>query len=134
MCLISIWKTDACRILVSIKIKENTNIKWANCLNISEYSAYDRNNQLWFSINKIVLKKIQNLPDNSLWWSLFLIKVQGKEPALSLKRDSCINTFLWLFWNFQENFFYITPLGYCHFDGKGDFSICFHKESLNEKR
>ena len=45
------------------------------------------------------LKKSTIFTGKRLWWSLFLIKLQGWRLATSLKRDFSTFVFLWMLWN-----------------------------------
>ena len=68
---------------------------------------------LW---EKVFLKISQNSRENTCARDSSLIKLQPLQAwglQLYKKRDSGLGVFLWILWNFQEHFFYRTPLDDC---------------------
>ena len=65
------------------------------------------------SIKKDVLKYFAQFAEKHLYWSLFIIKLQGSRSAALLKRDSNTGAFLWILRNFWKHLVYRTPPGGC---------------------
>ena len=64
------------------------------------------------SVKRVVLKNFANFTGKHLYWSLFLVTLQGLSPATFLKRDS--NTgFPAKFVKFLEHLFWRTPVNGC---------------------